>query len=93
MLSLSLSLLLLFTNCVSAYFTCITDKECNYQGTCEDNYCICESQWITINNTNNISCSYHQKDHYTTLMLSIFVGYFGVDQWYIENHILAGIKM
>jgi hypothetical protein len=84
-------LLLLFKFKFVYAVDCVTDKECNYKGTCENNICICDDRWVTINDNN--MCNYLQKDKFTALMLSIFVGYFGVDQWYIQNYELAGPKM
>ncbi|CAF0945865.1 unnamed protein product [Rotaria sp. Silwood1] len=73
---------------------CSNDKTCNLpNGYCLLNECICSKGWITTDLSTG--CTYQQKLKLTAFLLSFFVGFFGVDWFYLSvsnpAYIIAGI--
>lgn len=68
-------------------YSCEYDSDCN-NGRCLDTRngpsCFCNEGWITngIEGNGNV-CSYQQRSSLVALLLSIFLGYLGVDWFYL----------
>lgn len=73
--------------------TCVSNSQCGH-GRCSPvndgplitYQCVCESGWI---NRDGQVCSYEQKEKLTGFLLSFFVGYLGVDWFYLA----AGVSL
>lgn len=69
---------------------CVSVSDCSYNGNCVNGTCICTEQWT---NKDGTFCNYYQKSQFETLLLSIFTGFFGVDQIYMEYYIMGVPKL
>lgn len=71
--------------------TCEYDSDCNH-GSCGTytsrqfpngtRVCKCDHGWTI---QNSAICDYHQKDKITAFCLSLFIGYFGADWFYLAD--------
>lgn len=76
----------------SSKLICTTDIDCGFpNGQCLLNECICSKGWIIIDKS---GCIYQQKLKLTAFLLSFFVGFFGIDWFYLSvgnaAYIIAG---
>ncbi|CAF2652008.1 unnamed protein product [Rotaria sp. Silwood2] len=78
---------------------CIIDTQCNGHGRCHQNDtgCDCDRGWITHGNgtDTNKYCDYQQRSKKIAFFLSLFVGSFGIDWFYLSRaslvYITAGL--
>ncbi|CAF1173986.1 unnamed protein product [Adineta ricciae] len=72
---------------------CYNDGDCSAHEQCRDRVCICVDGWVTQNEKK--PCSYEQKSKWTAFLLSLFVGSFGADWFYLSRstakYIVAGV--
>ena len=62
--------------------SCKSDTECNH-GICNDrNLCECTTGYV---NFDGRACSYEQKSKLKTFLLSVFLGNFGADWFYLAT--------
>jgi hypothetical protein len=73
-------------------FNCTNKIDCNNMGECSMNKCICNECWIDFEITVK-QCNYKQKKQSIVIILSIILGLFGIDHFYIGNYILAILKL
>lgn len=66
---------------------CTSDDNCNNNGVCNKNTCICNIGYTTYNSITK--CNYKQKDQLIAFFLSLLLGIFGADQLYMGNYIIA----
>ena len=84
---------------INKVFTCVDDTSCNGHGKCINNtVCQCDPGWITIQDVNGVdqgACSYKQLKKKTAFLISLFLGYFGGDWFYLAQastlYIIVGI--
>ncbi|UJR24666.1 hypothetical protein I4U23_006039 [Adineta vaga] len=81
------------TQNISLKLICSNDINCGSpNGQCILNECICTKGWI-INDQSG--CTYQQKSKLTAFLLSFFLGFFGIDWFYLSVsnvfYIIAGI--
>jgi TM2 domain-containing membrane protein YozV len=81
------------TQNVSSKLICSNNINCGSpNGQCVSNQCICSRGWII---TDQSGCTYQLKSKLTAFLLSFFVGFFGVDWFYLSlgngAYIIAGI--
>ena len=78
------------TQCVNSS-DCPANSACKQQGP-TDWECVCNDGWI---DRNGVVCSYQQKPQLDSFLISIFVGIFGVDWFYLARgngvYIFAGV--
>lgn len=76
-------------------FHCISDEDCSYHGTCnqEKTVCICNNGYTTYPSANQPQCNYEQKNQLTAFLLSFFLGAFGAGHFYIEIFGIAAVKL
>ena len=72
---------------------CSADRDCAApNGQCLSNECVCSRGFVIVDRT---GCTYEQKSKLTAFLLSFFVGFFGVDWFYlsVDNwvYILLGV--
>ena len=80
----------------SAYSWCNTLNCPSSRGLCNGNICVCEENYLTVNNkqihNNGIFCNYHLKSRFVAFLLEFFFP-FGVGHFYAGKSILAIIKL
>jgi hypothetical protein len=81
------------TQNVSIKLICSSNINCGYPyGQCLLNQCVCSSGWIIRDQS---GCTYQQKSKLTPFLLSFFLGFIGVDCFYLSlsnaAYIIAGI--
>ncbi|CAF0757812.1 unnamed protein product [Rotaria sp. Silwood1] len=80
-------------------YVCNIDTHCNGHGKCRLNEtgCDCGRGWTTSNNRNDTNeyCNYQQRSKKRAFFLSLFLGSFGIDWFYLsranEVYIIAGL--
>ena len=80
-------------------YTCFSDTDCNGHGRCYSNKtgCECYPDWATYGDAsdNSTHCAYKRRSERVAFLLSLFVGGFGIDWFYLSrtgsHYIIAGI--
>ena len=95
------SVLAKFTPDTPGKVTCTSmiDPVCGQEGSCRPDItsltnfsCHCDPEWWTPTNQSVVACSEKRPQFLTALLLSIFLGYFGVGSFYIGWNLLgAGV--
>ena len=66
--------------------TCSNSADCNSNGFCDDDTCICFESYTTLPNAGpEEQCSYKRKSQSVAFLLHFFLGYLGVGHFYIGN--------
>ena len=80
----------------STYSTCNSVNCPPLRGVCNGNLCVCEENYITVNNkfieNNGVFCNYHLKSRFIAFLLEFFFP-FGVGHFYSGKTILAVVKL
>lgn len=103
-LSILLSLLCYSTNAQNETTICVSEINCRARGVCINDasypngwYCLCNDGYTTFPepdvNSPLVYCNYQQKDQLVAFLLSFFVGFFAAGRFYVEDFMMAGIKI
>ena len=96
--SIKLIFIILITLCLikTTYSVCNAVNCPPLRGVCSGDLCICEENYLTVNNkyikSNGVFCNYHLKSRYIAFLLELFFP-FGVGHFYSGKIILASIKI
>ena len=89
-------ILISFSLIKSTYSVCNPSNCPPLRGICNQNICICEEGYTTVNNkniqNNGIFCNYHLKSRFIAFLLEFFFP-FGVGHFYSGKTILAVVKL
>ena len=79
---------------------CRETIECSGRGQCiedssstSNDICLCDDGYTTYDAEEDKYCNYPQKEQLTAFLLSFFLGGAGAGRFYLENWLLAGLKL
>ena len=79
---------------------CTGSIECSSRGECiqdldltSQDICLCDDGYTTFDAEEDIYCNYKQKEQFTAFLLTFFLGGVGAGRFYLEDYLLAGLKL
>jgi TM2 domain-containing membrane protein YozV len=84
----------LFSQTVNCTIYGSYSETCDYNGICRsDETCKCDDGYITFPSNHYPYCNYKQKNQLVAFLLELFLGYFGVGEFYIGQNGIAIVQL
>lgn len=63
---------------------------CGFNGKCENNVCICEKEYATLENIK--PCNYNRKSYMTAFLMQLILGPTGISSVYVGQNVIGACK-